>query len=128
MEPGAASRLTARKRRAGALIAVSGLALTAAGWARVPPTLCLGEAANPKTIPAGRAAQTPSPPAIYPTMYDFATPTLGLAVVARPSETTVFKTVDEGKHWKAAGRVEGSYNATIQFLDASHGFVVTRNP
>jgi photosystem II stability/assembly factor-like uncharacterized protein len=104
------------------------LALTAAGWTWIAPSLHLGEAAKPKTITAGPAAQTPSPPAIYPTMYDFATPTLGLAVVARPSETTVFKTVDEGKHWKVAGRVEGSYNATIQFLDASHGFVVTRNP
>jgi photosystem II stability/assembly factor-like uncharacterized protein len=117
MEPGStASRLTARKRRAVGLIAISVLALATAGLSWIAPGLHLGESSTSKTA------------AVYPTMYDFATVSVGWAVVARPIETTVLKTLDGGKHWRLQNRLGGSYSATIQFVDTTRGFVVTGNP
>jgi photosystem II stability/assembly factor-like uncharacterized protein len=127
MEPDAAIRLTARKRRAVGLIAVSVLAIAAAGWTWIVPTLHLGDAAKPKTIAAG-SAPSPAPAPVLPTTYDFATASIGWAVVARPAETKVFKTADGGKHWRPVSPLAGSYGATIQFLDDTHGFAVTSGP
>jgi photosystem II stability/assembly factor-like uncharacterized protein len=128
MEPGPASRLTARKRRAVALIAISVFALAVAGLTWIGPTLHPGEAAKLKTITADPVSTTPSPQALLPTMYDFANMSAGWAVIARPTGTTVFKTVDGGKRWIVASRLAGSVDATIQFVDTTHGFVVTANP
>ena len=129
MEPGStASRLTARKRRAVALIAISVFALAAAGLTWIGPTLHLGDAANSKTTGANPVSTTPSPPPIVPTTYQFASLSVGWAVVTRPLETKVFKTVDGGKHWRLASQLAGSYGATIHFLDTTYGFLVTGNP
>jgi len=128
MEPGStASRLTPRQRRAVGLIAISVFALATAGLSWIAPGLHLGEPSTSKTA-TSQVAPVATPPATYPTMYDFATLSVGWAVVARPLETTVFKTVDGGKHWRLQSRLGGSYSATIQFVDTTHGFVVTGNP
>jgi photosystem II stability/assembly factor-like uncharacterized protein len=123
MEPEPVSRLTGRKRRAVGLIAISLLALGAAGMTWIVPTLHLGD---PKTT-AGQVLPVPSPQ-IFPSTYEFATMSIGWAVFARPTETTVFKTVDGGKHWRPSGRLAASYGASMHFLDTTHGFVVTGNP
>lgn len=128
MEAGPASRLTARKRRAVALIAISVLALAVAGLTWIVPTLHVRDAANSKTTGANPVSTTPSPPPVFPTMYDFATPSAGWAVVALSAGTKVFKTVDAGKHWRLSSRLAGSVGANIQFLDTTHGFVVTYSP
>jgi photosystem II stability/assembly factor-like uncharacterized protein len=124
MEPDAASRLTARKRRALGLIAFSLIALAAASLTWIVP----GLRESSKATGATPASQTPSPLPIYPSAYEFATISTGWAVLARPAETRVFNTADGGKHWKPSGRFAGSYGATIQFLDTTHGFVVATNP
>jgi len=128
MEPGPASRLTARKRRAVALIAISVLALAVAGLTWIVPGLHLGGTANSKTTASNPVSTTSPPPPFYRTLYDFATPTVGWALVSRPMDTAVFKTVDGGKHWRLSSRLEGNVGATIQFLDTTHGFVVTGAP
>jgi photosystem II stability/assembly factor-like uncharacterized protein len=129
MESGStASGLTARKRRAVGLIAISLLALALAGLTWIAPSVHLGEQAKPKPITARHFSPTPSLPTVYPTMYDFASMSVGWAVVAVPVETKVFKTVDGGRHWRLLSRLGGSYSATIQFVDTTHGFVVTARP
>jgi photosystem II stability/assembly factor-like uncharacterized protein len=121
--------MEARKRRAVGLIAISVVAMVVASVSYVLPGLQLGGKAKPNSITANTAARTPSPAPVYPIAYDFATMSTGWAVVARPIETSVFKTVDGGKHWRLAGRLdEGTYGATIQFVDSTRGFVVTRAP
>lgn len=128
MEPGRTwGRLTARQRRAVGLIAISVFALATAGLSWIAPGLHLNEPSTSKTA-ASQVPPVATPPAISPTMYDFATVSVGWAVVARPIETTVLKTVDGGKHWRLQSRLGGSYSATIQFVDTTHGFVVTGNP
>jgi photosystem II stability/assembly factor-like uncharacterized protein len=120
--------MEARKRRAVGLIAISLIAIGVASMAYVLPGLHLGEAAKPQTIAARPALPTPSPQP-FPISYDFATPSVGWAITARPIETAIFKTVDGGKHWRLASRLEdGTYGATIQFVDTTHGFVVTSAP
>src|ERR1700682_1019184 len=125
MEPDGAGRLNARKRRAVGLIAFSLLALAAASLTWLVPSL--GQIGKSQTAGAKPVSQLP-PRQIYPSTYEFATMSTGWAVFARPTETAVFKTVDGGKSWRLSGRLPASYGATIQFLDTTHGFVLTGNP
>jgi photosystem II stability/assembly factor-like uncharacterized protein len=90
----------------------------------IVPTLHLGE---PKA-PAGQVRPVPLPPRIVPSAYEFATMSVGWAVVARPTETIVFKTTDGGKNWRQSGRLAAGFGATMQFLDTTHGFLLTGNP
>ncbi|HEV2033866.1 MAG TPA: hypothetical protein VGU71_06665 [Candidatus Dormibacteraeota bacterium] len=124
MEPSPASRLTARKRRAVGLIAFSVLALAVASLAWIVPGLHQGDTANPIT----RAA-TPSLPPSYPITYAFVNRSLGWAEVARPGGgSTIFKTEDGGNHWSQLTTLVGNWIGTLQFVDPTHGFVLTSHP
>jgi photosystem II stability/assembly factor-like uncharacterized protein len=121
MEPGTAGRLSARGRRAVALITVSLLAMAVASLAWIVPGLHLGGTASPKT-----AAATPSPPPSYPTSYSFVNRSMGWAEVAGPGGgSTIFKTDDGGNHWRELTTLVGHWTGTLQFVDATHGFVLT---
>ncbi|GAC1671929.1 MAG: hypothetical protein PVS3B2_13650 [Candidatus Dormibacteraceae bacterium] len=126
MEQDAAGRLTARKQRAVALIALALVAIVVTCVVYVVPSLHLDGPAKAKTVAAKRP---PSPePVNNRTTYSFATPSVGWAVIARPIETTVFKTVDRGKHWRVSSRLGGGNYSSAQFVDTTHGFVVSYNP
>src|ERR1700737_3132722 len=112
--------MEARKRRAVGLIAVSLLALAAASLTWIVPDMHLGGAAKSKTTGADPVSTTSAPPPFYRTLYDFATPSVGWALVSKPHNAEVFKTVDGGKHWRLASRLEGNVGATIQFLATTH--------
>ena len=125
MEPGTATQLSPRGRRAVALIAVSLLTIAVAGLAWVGPGLHLAIPANP-IITAGN----PVPPApLRPTVYSFVIWSAGWADVGGlGDESTVFKTEDGGRHWRRQITLVGAWTGSIQFLDLTHGFVVTSNP
>ena len=126
MEPGIAGRLSARGRRAVALITLSLLAVVVAGLAWIGPSLRLDDAANP---PAKLVTQTQSFPPSYPTSYAFVNRSMGWAEVARPGGgSTVFKTEDGGKHWRQLTNLVGNWVGTLQFVDPTHGFVLTTHP
>src|ERR1700687_1539825 len=120
--------MEARKRRAVGLIAVSLLALAAASLTWIVPDMHLCGPAKSKPTGADPVSTTSAPPPFYRTLYDFATPSVGWALVSKPHNAEAFKTVDGGKHWRRASRLEGNVGATIQFLDTTHGFVVTGAP
>ncbi|HLQ16500.1 MAG TPA: YCF48-related protein [Candidatus Eisenbacteria bacterium] len=126
MEPGStASRLTPRQRRAVGLIAFSLLAIVVASLAYLAPALHLSGTAGPNNTSAKLDSTAQSPPWTFQTMYDFASPSVGWAAIAVAGETTVFKTADGGKHWRQASRVLGNVVESIQFVDTTHGFMVT---
>jgi photosystem II stability/assembly factor-like uncharacterized protein len=127
MEPGRAlARLSARGRRAVALITVSLFAIAVASVAYVGPGLHLGQSAKSKTTSPNLSANTNSSPRPnYPIWYDFATPSVGWAATASAGETSVFKTVDGGKHWRLSSRLMGNVVASLQFVDKTHGFIGT---
>src|ERR1700687_363273 len=117
-----------RKRRAVGLIAVSLLALAAASLTWIVPDMHLAAATRSKTTVADPVSTTSAPPPFYRTLYDFATPSVGWALVSKPHNAEGFKTVDGGKHWRLASRLEGHVGATIQPLDTTHGCVAPGAP
>lgn len=103
---------------------VSLLAIAVASLAWIVPGLHLGGAASPKT-----AAATPSLPPSYDTSYAFVNRSMGWAEVARrDGGSAVFKTEDGGKHWRQLTTLVGDWVGTLQFVDTTHGFVLTTHP
>jgi photosystem II stability/assembly factor-like uncharacterized protein len=119
------AQLSGRRRRALALITISLLVLAGASLAWIVPGLHLGGVARSRT-----AAAIPPPPPAYPTSYAFVKRSLGWAHVARPGGgSTLFRTDDGGKHWRRLTDLAGDWvGGTIQFMDETHGFVLTTRP
>jgi photosystem II stability/assembly factor-like uncharacterized protein len=126
MEPGTVGQLSARGRRAVALIAISLLAIVVASLAWIAPSSRPSDVA---TLAAKQVMPTKSFPPSYPISYAFLNRSVGWAEVARPGGgSTLFKTEDGGKHWRQLTSLVGNWVGTLQFVDPTHGFVVTTHP
>lgn len=135
MDTATEERASRRNRRALPLIVLALVAIAAASFAYLRPTL--NTSPNRAVSPAGPAVL---PNTAFVVTYDFLTPTMGWAVEVSqqsgpsvsPGEFWVFRTVDGAKHWQqqvsGQSRYPGSTSLSIQFVDRTHGWIAVGIP
>lgn len=135
METATEERPTRRGRRALPLIVLALVAIAAASFAYLRPTLSITpQPAPPAASPAVLASLA------FDVTYDFVTPSMGWALeVSRqtgpsvsPGEFWVFRTLDGAKHWQqqVSGQspYPGSTSLSVQFVDQTHGLIAVGIP